>query len=767
MARNREAFRDAMRMATDAAWDKDWPRAVEAYQQALTEFPDDSNALVGLGIAYSRLGQPEEALDAYQRAKEFVPEDPVLLERIGRAWEQLGKGEAAADAYLASAESHLKQQADHLALERWQDAARACSHCVKPHVNLLRHYQQQRQVEEAVGECLSLARIYREQGQMEYAIQICQHALKLDARNTQVLTLLDNLRYGGDSQAATDPGAEVVEKEAEQVDIEGLTDIDWEGAAASSEAEVTKAKERGSPVEKARDIAIEDIAESVFEDEEEEATTAMPQLSKMEIDMLIGRALDAQTRGKVEDAIEAYEAVEKAGVDRPAVHFSLGLLYQEQLRFKEAISQFERAITHPDYRLGSHFALGECHRALGRIDEALEHFVEALKIVDLSTVRRGQADDLIQLYEHLADGYITKGDQERAIEFMNALVVFLSAQGWEDKVKSARQRLDELAQDGPSLSLAEMLTVPGSERILESIALSQEYVKRGLFYAAVEECYYALGQAPSYLPIHWQLGQVFLAMGKTDTAMSKFNAIGNTYRMRGNIRQAVAVYERVLKVVPMDTAVRAKLIDLLVSHGEIDRALDHYLMMADSYYHLAQMGQAREIYQEALRLAPRGDPERRWEVRILHKLGDLDMQRVDWKHALGVYERIRELAPDDERAHLTLMDLYYRFNRPKAAIKELDSLLKIYREDDRSDRVFAVLDDAVERWPDNIPIRARLAQAHLNAGHSEQALEHLDRLGDLQLDAGRPKEARTTIQAIIALNPPNIENYRQLLEQLE
>jgi tetratricopeptide (TPR) repeat protein len=767
VARNREAFRDAMRMATDAAWDKDWPRAVEAYQQALTEFPDDSNALVGLGIAYSRLGQPEEALDAYQRAKEFVPEDPVLLERIGRAWEQLGKGESAADAYLASAESYLKQQADHLALERWQDAARACSHCVKPHVNLLRHYQQQRQVEEAVGECLALAHIYQEQGQIDYAIQICQHALKLDARNTQVLTLLDNLRYGGTSQTAAESDAEMTEEEAGQVGIEGLTDIDWEGSATPSEAETTKAKERGSPVEKARDIAIEDIAESVFEDEEEEASTAMPQLSKMETDMLIGRALDAQTRGKVEDAIEAYEAVEKAGVDRPAVHFSLGLLYQEQLRFKEAISQFERAITQPDYRLGSHFALGECHRALGRIDEALEHFVEALKIVDLSTVRRGQADDLIQLYEHLADGYITKGDQERAIEFMNALVVFLSEQGWEDKVKSARQRLDELAQDGPSLSLAEMLTVPGSERILESIALSQEYVKRGLFYAAVEECYYALGQAPSYLPIHWQLGQVFLAMGKTDTAMSKFNAIGNTYRMRGNIRQAVAVYERVLKVVPMDIAVRAKLIDLLVSHGEIDRALDHYLMMADSYYHLAQMGQAREIYQEALRLAPRGDPERRWEVRILHKIGDLDMQRVDWKHALGVYERIRELAPDDERAHLSLMDLYYRFNRPKVAIKELDSLLKIYREDDRSDRVFAVLDDAVERWPDNIPIRARLAQAHLNAGHSEQALEHLDRLGDLQLNAGRPKEARSTIQAIIALNPPNIESYRQLLEQLE
>ena len=131
-------------------------------------------------------------------------------------------------------------------------------------------------------------------------------------------------------------------------------------------------------------------------------------------------------------------------------------------------------------------------QAKGRIDEALEHFIEVLKIVDLATVERGQADDLIQLYEHLADGYVAKGDRNQALEFTNSLVTFLSEQGWEDKVIQARQRLDVLAEQGPTLSLAEMLTTSGAESILESVSLAQEYAKRGMYYAALEECYSTL-----------------------------------------------------------------------------------------------------------------------------------------------------------------------------------------------------------------------------------------------------------------------------------
>ncbi|MCP4538907.1 MAG: tetratricopeptide repeat protein [Chloroflexi bacterium] len=764
MAKNRKKFEEAMRTGAQAAWSKKWDQAIAAYQHALTEFPNDTSALTNLGLAYFDAGQFEAALGPYQGASERTPDDPALYERIGQIQENLGSSQAAAKAYLASAERYLSQpQSAHLAPERWHDAIRAYPNSIQAHVKLLQHYQKQGQVHEAVKECMTLAHIYNAQGQTDYAIQVCQHALKLTPDDVEISVALEKLRQGKSLSAEPEAKAPQVEPEDP---FEATQEVDTSVLDFGATMEAEFAEERGSPIEITRQKALSDLAEIFFEEEVIVASGVIPRLSKAEIDALIGQAIDFQTRGKVDQAIQAYEKVAEAGTEKTAVDFNLGLLYQEKLRFDEAISQFERAVSHPEYTLGSHFALGECYRARGRIDEALEHFIEVLKIVDLATVQRGQADDLIQLYERLADSYATKGESEQALEFTNSLVELLSAKGWEDKVAQARQRLDALAQEGPTLSLAEMLVVPGSERVLESVALSQEYAKHNMFYSALEECYYALDHAPIYLPIYRQMAQILVGMGKVEEAVSKLVVIADTYQMRGNARSSMSTYQQALTLAPMDTAVRTKLIDLFISHGEIDHALEHYFILADSYYHLAQMDRAREIYHEALKLAPRGTADKKWQVRILHKIGDIDMQRVDWKRAIEAYEQIRELAPGDERARLTLMDLYYRFNQSDAAIVELDNLLQVYRESGKTQRIFAILEDAVSGRPEDILLRTRLAQAHLDTGNVDQALVHLDKLGDMQAEAGRLEDARATIRVIIALNPPNVAEYQQILEQL-
>ncbi len=68
--------------------------------------------------------------------------------------------------------------------------------------------------------------------------------------------------------------------------------------------------------------------------------------------------------------------------------------------------------------------------------------------------------------------------------------------------------------------------------------------------------------------------------------------------------------------------------------------------------------------------------------------------------------------------------------------------------------------------PDSIPLRARIAQLFLNLGSRERALEHLDILGDLQLEGGQRDAATKTIEAILALNPPNREMYIDLYREI-
>jgi tetratricopeptide (TPR) repeat protein len=747
VAGNRDIYQQAIDEGGNYSWEQDWEKAIVAYEKALAEFPDDEAALTGVGLAYSGAGRLEDALGAYRKAAQLDTGDPTLPERIAKILEELGRAKEAADAYLRAANRYVERDSPNLALERWRNAASAHPGCIPAQVRILQHYISQGQRDKALSQYLVLAEVYHNNEQTKKAMELLQYGLKLDSRNPHILAMMERLRYGGTDSADTLPGT-------------GPLDLEME--------EHFEDDEGGSPVEIARRRALSDLAETVFDETPPKTgPLIIRELSKPEIDACIAQGLDAQTRGDIEEATQSYERVLEAGVIQPAVNFNLGLLYQEQLRFGEAIAQFEKALDDPEYRLGGHFALGECHRARGRIDEALGHFIEVLKIVDMATVQREQVDDLIELYGELARTYAAKGEAEQASDFMNSLIGFLGAKGWEDKVTQARERLNAVAQEGPILSLAEMLSVRAPEGILESLGLAQEYQRRGLEDAALDELDFAIRLAPTYLPTHRQMGELLLSTGKAEAAVAKFTVIADLYHVRGNFTQAAAMYMRALSQAPMNVAMRAKLIDLQVSHGEIDQALEQYMILADTYYQLAQLDRARDKYNEALQLAPRGDPKRRWGVRILHRVGDIDIQRVDWRRAISVYEEIRNIAPDDEKARLTLVDLYFRFGQPVQAIREIDGLTNALQESGKDHKIVPVLRGLAEERPEDIPIQTRLAQAYLNARDVDGALEQLDKLGDLQLEAGHTEDAIRTIQMILRLNPPNPEPYQELLAQLE
>jgi tetratricopeptide (TPR) repeat protein len=218
---------------------------------------------------------------------------------------------------------------------------------------------------------------------------------------------------------------------------------------------------------------------------------------------------------------------------------------------------------------------------------------------------------------------------------------------------------------------------------------------------------------------------------------------------------------------PMDVKVRSQLIDMLISYGQIDRALEQYLQLADTYYQLADPDKARDVYQDALKLAPRGSPKRNWPVQVLHKLGDIHVQRIDWRRALPVYEQIKSISPGDERARVALVDLYFKTNQAQRAIKEVDELLAGYKSSGKTDKIIPILDDQVRAHPTDMALRARLAQAYIEGRQIAEGIQQLDALGDLQINAGQKREAVATIRAIIALNPLNVADYRQLLAQIE
>jgi len=256
----------------------------------------------------------------------------------------------------------------------------------------------------------------------------------------------------------------------------------------------------------------------------------------------------------------------------------------------------------------------------------LEHLIQVLKMVDLETAEEGQVDDLVQLYDALSDSYIAAENPDRALTFANSLIDFLSSEGWEDMAREARERLNSMSEEGITMSLAEFLAAPSVDRILTAMSLSHEYSKRGFLAAAVEACLGALEVAPTYLPLHLRLAEIFAERGRVDEAAAKYQAVAELSLVRGETGQAIGVYRCMLRLRPLDVMVRARLVDLLTKCGEIDQALEQYLAMADAYYELARPDKALETCSEALRLVSRASDEEVWRARLLRNMTDMHMR---------------------------------------------------------------------------------------------------------------------------------------------
>lgn len=757
MAGRRNVFEEAMKRASTYAWDKQWNKAIAEYKRALAEFPDDLSALVGLGLAYFESHQLEEALSTYQKASQLTPDDPLAWERVADVQERLGRLNEAAETYMAMANIYVERKTMDKAIETWLRATRLASDHLGAHLSLAEAYTRLGNRRAAAGERLTLACIFQKRGQNEKAIQQCRLALELDPRNAQAYAVLEALQAGKGVEVPTalHPG-EAEEREEEE------------------------AGEEDSPVEMARQKALMELAEALFEEHPvDDAATdvtafveghrtreARPKLTQGQVDTLLGQAIDCQTRGAIDKAIANYSYLIEAGVDRPAIHFSLGLLLHEKMRLDEAIRELSLTTRHPEYGLASHFVLGECYRVQDRIEEALEHFIEVLKIIDLQTVQQDQAHELIQLYDSLAESYKARKDRDKALTFLNSLVDFLSGQGWQDKVMEARRRLDNVTAEGTTRSLAEILEVPGSEEVLASMARAQEYMNRNMWLTAMEELYRAIEIAPTYLPLHLHLAEVFVRQERIEEAIAKYLTVAEVYCMRGEDQQAIGVYKQVLKMSPMDVDVRAKMVDLLVRRGEIDQALEQYMALADSYYQLAQIEKALETYDEALQLASRASNQQKWRAQILHKIGDINVQRVDWRKATAAYEELKALAPEDPQVRLSLFDLYQKQGQINKALAELKELVQYYQAHNQPQKALHILKEAVQLRPREMSLRALLAKIYVQQGMKREAVAELDALGEMQLEAGLKDEAVQTVKQIIALKPANVEAYRQLLEHI-
>ncbi len=745
MPGNRKIYEQAMQMGHSAAWDQEWDKAIAAYGRAVQEMPEDPAAHNSLGLALLKARRLEDALKVYTRAHQLAPDDPIPVEKSADVLERLGRLKEAAQQYVNVAEVYLAQRDLDKAISNWDRATRLSPGLIQIHQRLALAYERTGQKNLAVREYLTLAFNFQQANRADLAEQAVQRALRLAPNHPQALNTLQAIQSG------TMIAPDLIAVDDHHVRTrEDDDDAAWE--LDDERGDLGEADPRG-PVGEATELALEQLATYVFESGtlNEGSTQAI-------------QAIDLQRQGALEEAVGAYMRALAGDMQHNAVYMNLGAILVDLGQWDDAIRYLQEAAADPQYAAGAMHGMSKAYHALEYPREAANYLLQAIKAIDVGlALDEDEATQIAEVYDKLL-GSIDRADTLLLNRLVETYLVRLTGPTWKQRVTKTRRQLEEeITLEKPEDLIETMIYI--DDRVTEGLNLIDRYLQQGMLSLAMDQAHFVVEAAPEFLPAHQRIGQILLERNNIPDAMVKYNYIAEVYELRGDLDRAASILREALKIAPMDVQLHQSMINLLKQQEQWDAILNQYIDLADAYYQLGDLDASRSTYENAIRLADEGDAVDRLP-HLLHRLAEIDVQRLDLRQAMRTYEQIRRIDPGDERARRALVDLNYRLNDPLSAIRELDGLLRVYARDHRAGDIIRVLEEQVTRYPNDMALRSRLAAVYRQTGKNAQAIEQLDALAELQLEAGMHKDAVVTVRRIIALDPPQVNDYKRLLDQL-
>lgn len=733
MEGDRLRYEQALRRGHEALWQKQWTAAIAAYREALAAFPDQPEALTGLGLACMEAGHYEEAVTAFRQLMRLRPGDPTPVLRLAEVYQRAGRLAEAASHYHQAGQLFVEQADLRRAVQAWVQAIRLEPGRVETLEALARAYRQLHQPEAAIRADLARARAWVQQGDLQRALEAVSAALALDPDHPQALQARDWLRAQLARRTGTGPlpplPARGAEAEAEQARAEAFWMLPLEEGEAPTDL-----------IRQALSQALQTLADLVFS--EDRGTFSEEEWFRIHAGL--GRAVDAHSRGQWREALALYDQVLGAGLEHPALMFATGAILTELKRCDEAASRLQRAMASPAYYLASLLLLARCEERHGAPERAAERYLEALEHIDRELLHPAPAEELRERYRFLR-GWIPRHPEQQAALRKGAQQI-LESPTWRDRVTLIRRALDQWTAETPfRLTLADALMCPDGERLLIELGQAYTWAQHGLFYSALEEAMRIVAGMPFAPLAHLALGRLLVWGHRGQTAVGKFRTLGEYFLFMEDPYMAMAAFEQALQLAPLDLPALQRLLRLSQELGDPSRTIQAFTGMVDAYLQMANLEQAERICQEGLDWASRRGLSGMALRPLLLRLVEIAVQRLDWARAVEHLERLRTIDPRDLEIRWGLAEAYLRARRREQALAEVHDLLNHARAAGRLAEAMSNLEELIALSPEEPGLRQLAAQAYLELGQRESAMAHLERIRGHDLQQGRRDEPGRSI----------------------
>jgi tetratricopeptide (TPR) repeat protein len=770
MSGNQQVYQNAMNQGHSAAWDQDWQTASSYYRMAIDQFPENAIALTSLALALFELQRYPDSLEYYQRAVKISPNDPLPMQKVAEIQERLGDLDKASKAYMDVAELYARNKDIEKAIRSWSHVVALNPECMPAHARLALVFERQGNTSNAMVEYISIASLLQSQGNIQKAIQTIQHALEVVPNSKEAGLALSILQSGKPLPRPSRPRGGTGPLMMSQV------------RQAQTEKDEEVDRPRVDPIQDAKQKAMTMLAELLFQQEEAQApqdrkgmtsivqgsgSTGPLHYDQANVVFHLSQAIDLQSHGQDKNAAIELERAMDAGLDSSAAYFVLGFMQSKSDMLESAVTNLKKCIQHELFGLGARLLLALTLYKMDNIKEASIEYLGALRIADSESVPADQAEVLIQLYEPLIEAYSQQSEiklQKRICENISKMLI---RPDWRLQTQNARQQLPPQPAGSAPIPLAEMLTEATSGQLVESLAKINQLARANKLLTAMEEAFYALKFAPTYLPLHISIGDLLVQENRVPEAVLKFSIIAKNYHVRGETNRAINLLQRVCELNPVNMEARNELIEMLTQSGKPQDTIQEYIKLAETYYNLADLNMARTTYANTFRFAQQSKVDRETKVKLLHRMADIDMQSFDWRNAVRVFEQIRTLEPDDAKARDMLFELNIRLGQESQAMSELDNYLNHLISVHRTTEALEYMNNKIAENQALPDLFRRLAEIYRLLGNKEDAVSQLETAKDLYLQAGNRTAAIEALMVILALNPVNVSFYQRMLVELQ
>jgi len=212
------------------------------------------------------------------------------------------------------------------------------------------------------------------------------------------------------------------------------------------------------------------------------------------------------------------------------------------------------------------------------------------------------------------------------------------------------------------------------------------------------------------------VGDLYIRLGHNDRAVDFFLKVAEEYERRGLFSQALAIYKKIHKLNPENEDYALKLGDLYGQQGFLADAKNVYMAIAGRLIGAERAPDAVAIFEKVIKLDPKDLEARKALSGLYRDAGNLDA-------ALEQLNDMAEIRVENDQFEAAVGVLYEALALRPGDNKSLVNLVEVHKRQNQTGKAIEVLERQLESTPDSIQLLNILGNIHFEAGDTKKAEE--------------------------------------------